>query len=116
MLFQDKQGGLELKDPATQTFLRAKPKDGALILNVGDMLQRFSNGMRHLEYLFESRLTPCHPLRLLHIRCPHGICSRLRYRVAGRNPTSLFHTVLHMSRLLVHRLDSSQIHYGGTAC
>ncbi|KAI1113734.1 oxidoreductase-like protein [Nemania sp. NC0429] len=43
MLFQDKQGGLELKDPVTQTFLRAKPRDGAFILNVGDMLQRFSN-------------------------------------------------------------------------
>ncbi|KAI1182703.1 oxidoreductase-like protein [Nemania serpens] len=43
MLFQNSQGGLELKDPATQAFLKAKPKDGAFILNIGDMLQRFSN-------------------------------------------------------------------------
>ncbi|KAJ8133423.1 hypothetical protein O1611_g200 [Lasiodiplodia mahajangana] len=43
ILFQDQQGGLELKDPATQAFLRAEPKDGACILNIGDMLQRFSN-------------------------------------------------------------------------
>ncbi|KAI1125912.1 oxidoreductase-like protein [Nemania abortiva] len=43
ILFQDRQGGLELKDPVTQTFIRAEPKDGACILNIGDMLQRFSN-------------------------------------------------------------------------
>ncbi|KAI0490581.1 Clavaminate synthase-like protein [Xylaria cf. heliscus] len=42
MLFQD-GGGLELKDPVTQAFLKATPEDGALILNVGDMLQRASN-------------------------------------------------------------------------
>ncbi|KAI0459923.1 oxidoreductase-like protein [Xylaria acuta] len=43
MLFQDDRGGLELKDPVTQAFLKAKPQAGALILNVGDMLQRASN-------------------------------------------------------------------------
>ncbi|KAI0106397.1 Clavaminate synthase-like protein [Nemania sp. FL0031] len=43
ILFQDHQGGLELKDPANQVFLRAEPQDGACILNIGDMLQRFSN-------------------------------------------------------------------------
>lgn len=77
MLFQNSQGGLELKDPATQAFLKAKPKDGAFILNIGDMLQRFSNGMRLLEDLFEPRLTCCRLLRLLHLCCPYGICSRL---------------------------------------
>ncbi|KAI0403679.1 Clavaminate synthase-like protein [Xylaria palmicola] len=43
MLFQDSQGGLELKDPDTQAFIRAKPQDSALVLNVGDMLQRATN-------------------------------------------------------------------------
>ncbi|KAI1146013.1 Clavaminate synthase-like protein [Nemania diffusa] len=43
ILFQDSQGGLELQDPSTETFLKAEPKDGACILNIGDMLQRFSN-------------------------------------------------------------------------
>lgn len=45
MLFQDDAGGLELKDPATGEFFSAKPEEGALVLNIGDMLQRFSNGM-----------------------------------------------------------------------
>ncbi|GAP83968.1 putative thymine dioxygenase protein [Rosellinia necatrix] len=43
MLFQDKGGGLELRDPVTQAFLKAPPQQGAFVLNVGDMLQRFSN-------------------------------------------------------------------------
>ncbi|KAI1171828.1 oxidoreductase-like protein [Nemania sp. FL0916] len=43
MLFQDSQGGLELKEPTGQTFLKAKPRDGAFLLNIGDMLQRFTN-------------------------------------------------------------------------
>lgn len=47
ILFQDSQGGLELQDPSTETFLKAEPKDGACILNIGDMLQRFSNGLEY---------------------------------------------------------------------
>ncbi|KAH8884140.1 oxidoreductase-like protein [Thozetella sp. PMI_491] len=43
MLFQDENGGLELKDPKTQEFLEAEPEEGALVLNTGDMLQRFTN-------------------------------------------------------------------------
>lgn len=46
MLFQDDAGGLELKDPTTGEFFSAEPEEGALVLNIGDMLQRFSNG-RH---------------------------------------------------------------------
>ncbi|KAF2968201.1 hypothetical protein GQX73_g5399 [Xylaria multiplex] len=43
MLFQDSRGGLELQDPATQCFHRAEPKEGAFVINIGDMLQRFTN-------------------------------------------------------------------------
>ncbi|KAI0538530.1 oxidoreductase-like protein [Xylaria digitata] len=43
ILFQDNRGGLELQDPATQRFLRAEPKEGAFVINIGDMLQRFTN-------------------------------------------------------------------------
>ncbi|KAI2618344.1 Clavaminate synthase-like protein [Hypoxylon sp. NC1633] len=43
MLFQDERGGLELKDPKSHDFLHAKPEEGALVLNIGDMLQRFTN-------------------------------------------------------------------------
>ncbi|KAI1401789.1 Clavaminate synthase-like protein [Hypoxylon fuscum] len=43
LLFQDDHGGLELKDPHSQVFLSAEPEEGALVLNIGDMLQRFTN-------------------------------------------------------------------------
>ncbi|KAK3681817.1 hypothetical protein B0T22DRAFT_531172 [Podospora appendiculata] len=43
MLFQDNSGGLELRDPSTQQFLHARPEEGVLVLNIGDMFQRFSN-------------------------------------------------------------------------
>jgi isopenicillin N synthase-like dioxygenase len=44
MLFQDDCGGLEVEDPARQGhFVFARPVPGALIMNVGDLLQRWSN-------------------------------------------------------------------------
>lgn len=46
MLFQDDCGGLEFEDPNDPgSFVPATPITGALALNIGDMLQRFSNGM-----------------------------------------------------------------------
>jgi len=44
MLFQDQTGGLELRDPQTGEFIHADPEDGTLVLNIGDMLGRFTNG------------------------------------------------------------------------
>ncbi|MCJ1226261.1 hypothetical protein MMC12_002911 [Toensbergia leucococca] len=44
LLFQDDCGGLELEDPHQEgKFLPAKPVPNALVLNIGDMLQRLSN-------------------------------------------------------------------------
>ncbi|KAI0843506.1 Clavaminate synthase-like protein [Hypoxylon sp. FL0890] len=43
MLFQDDRGGLELKDPRSEDYLPAEPEEGAFVLNIGDMLQRFTN-------------------------------------------------------------------------
>ena len=45
ILFQDENGGLELKDRETGEYLHAEPEEGVLILNAGDMLQRFTNGI-----------------------------------------------------------------------
>lgn len=45
LLFQDSRGGLELKDAETGVYLHAEPEEDAFVVNVGDMLQRFSNGM-----------------------------------------------------------------------
>ncbi|KAK4210213.1 Clavaminate synthase-like protein [Rhypophila decipiens] len=43
ILFQDRNGGLELRDPHTRQYLKAEPEEGTLVLNIGDMLQRFTN-------------------------------------------------------------------------
>ena len=56
MLFQDENGGLELKDPKTQEFLGAEPEEGALVMNVGDMLQRFSNSVFFSPRIYSSLL------------------------------------------------------------
>ena len=47
ILFQDQNGGLELKDRQTGQYVHAEPEEGSLILNAGDMLQRFTNGIRY---------------------------------------------------------------------
>ena len=45
VLFQDDCGGLEFEDPNHPgSFIPATPIPSALALNIGDMLQRFSNG------------------------------------------------------------------------
>lgn len=45
MLFQDDCGGLEFEHPNHPgSFVPATPTTSALTLNVGDMLQRLSNG------------------------------------------------------------------------
>lgn len=45
MLFQDDIGGLELQDPQhIGSFMKAQPMDQALVLNMGDMFERITNG------------------------------------------------------------------------
>ena len=45
LLFQDDCGGLELEDPRSPgLFIPATPIPNALVLNIGDMFQRISNG------------------------------------------------------------------------
>jgi isopenicillin N synthase-like dioxygenase len=47
MLFQDNCGGLEIEDPNVPgKFIPAEPMPGALVLNVGDLLMRWSNGKK----------------------------------------------------------------------
>ncbi|RYP15474.1 hypothetical protein DL765_005681 [Monosporascus sp. GIB2] len=47
MLFQDETGGLQVEDPKNPgSFLDATPMKNALIMNVGDLLMRWSNGAR----------------------------------------------------------------------
>lgn len=42
LLFQDDVGGLEVKTPQ-ETFVRAKPIEGTVVINAGDLLSRWSN-------------------------------------------------------------------------
>ena len=45
MLFQDSIGGLELEDPQSRgEFMQARPMGQALVLNIGDMFERITNG------------------------------------------------------------------------
>lgn len=44
-LFQDDCGGLELENPGSKEFVAATPKEGTLVLNIGDMWMRASNGI-----------------------------------------------------------------------
>lgn len=45
MLFQDDTGGLEVEDAHNPgTFIAAIPLKNVLIMNVGDLLMRWSNG------------------------------------------------------------------------
>ena len=45
LLFQDDCGGLEVEDPHTPgNFVPATPMPGACVMNVGDLLMRWSNG------------------------------------------------------------------------
>jgi isopenicillin N synthase-like dioxygenase len=56
MLFQDDCGGLEIENPNDLgTFLPAKPVEGALVLNVGDLLMRWSNGTGSSSYAWIKR-------------------------------------------------------------
>lgn len=53
MLFQDDCGGLEVQD-VTQpgTFVPAPPVRNAIVMNVGDLLQRWSNGLYSARLCF----------------------------------------------------------------
>jgi isopenicillin N synthase-like dioxygenase len=43
LLFQDQFGGLKVKHPTTKAWIDAVPIEGALVMNIGDVLARWSN-------------------------------------------------------------------------
>lgn len=45
LLFQDSVGGLEIQNPHTGAFLPATPIPGTIVVNVGDLLARWSNDL-----------------------------------------------------------------------
>ncbi len=46
LLLQDETGGLEVCD-AAGTWIAAKPMPGTLLINLGDMVPRWTNGLYH---------------------------------------------------------------------
>ena len=78
MLFQDDCGGLQVEDlNVPGMFIDAEPIEGALVMNVGDLLMRWSNGKltlavqsgvladKHAQNISGLRLiaSPCHLCR-----------------------------------------------------
>jgi isopenicillin N synthase-like dioxygenase len=45
LLWQDTNGGLQFKAPGTGLWTNLLPIEGAVMMNIGDVLQRWSNGM-----------------------------------------------------------------------
>ncbi|KAI0538617.1 hypothetical protein GGR58DRAFT_287039 [Xylaria digitata] len=73
ILFQDDAGGLQVEDPSQQgRFVDATPMRGALVMNVGDLLMRWSN-----DYL-ESTL---HRVTLPPLSQDDGPMTRSRYSI-----------------------------------
>jgi len=44
LLFQDDVGGLEIQHPQTGEFIAAPPVPGGVLVNIGDLMMRWSNG------------------------------------------------------------------------
>lgn len=93
-MFQDETGGLELRDPQTGEFMLAEPEDGALVLNIGDMLGRFTNGKssRHRSVATSYQ----HSRRLLQVRRASGVRPCLARSIGrGRRSRTTHNPVLH---------------------
>lgn len=98
MLFQDDCGGLEVEDLAQPgSFIPVTPVKNAIIMNVGDLLQRWSNGM-FLPFFHSFAPQKRHSLdRLSPIDQPSsGIATDQRsfYRSKQDDARALFHSVL----------------------
>ena len=52
LLFQESQSGLEFQNRETGEYISAIPKEGVLYLNVGNLFERYSNGMHASKAVF----------------------------------------------------------------
>lgn len=89
MLFQDDCGGLQVEDPNQEGhFVDATPMANALVMNVGDLLMRWSNGLPPATRLLLAS-NPCHYLR-----------ASILYLIVKNRITRLFYSVFIIIRLL----------------
>lgn len=55
LVFQDECGGLEIEHPKKPgEFIRADPVKDAIVMNIGDLLMRWTNGISTLQFFFHS--------------------------------------------------------------
>ena len=53
LVFQDECGGLEIEHPKKPgEFIRADPVKDAIVMNIGDLLMRWTNGISTLQFFF----------------------------------------------------------------
>lgn len=78
LLWQDELGGLTVKHPRTGKWIDAPPIEDTLIMNIGDALSRWSNGMSRALLSFGSYGSTCKLIcrRLSHLHyasCPSAV-------------------------------------------
>ncbi|KAI1639065.1 hypothetical protein F4809DRAFT_597477 [Biscogniauxia mediterranea] len=88
MLFQDESGGLQVEDPSNPgQFVEATPMKNALVMNVGDLLMRWSN-----DYLKSTLHRVTFPLNWTQRNAEGKLMTRARYSIpyfVSPNPTAV---------------------------
>lgn len=90
MLFQDDCGGLEVQTRQGE-FVKAEPVKGAIIMNIGDLLMRWSNGMDLLS-------SPREPTMLGMEKLTFQISSNQTFTVSLSHPARIGSRVTSVSR------------------
>lgn len=71
LLFQDEVGGLEVQRPGSDGFVPVQPIDDTLVMNIGDVLMRWTNGTDSQSFLLSrsdtSTDTKCNRLLAIHL-------------------------------------------------
>lgn len=69
LVFQDECGGLEIEHPKNPgEFIRADPVKDAIVMNIGDLLMRWTNGISTLHFFHSISYTQCMICNCQHIK------------------------------------------------
>lgn len=113
LLFQDECGGLEVQRKDGQ-FVNIAPVEGALVMNVGDMLMRWSNGMKLCLAARRLAKLTVHRLSQVHTPPSHPSTSRGPFHWLGTSDQgSVFDSVLRFSGRGCDSGSNERVHWGG---